>query len=71
MLKSIFSLNSSQFSYTAGNLKIVAHVLAVGKAISVKAMTGLSSNPNTGGTSAPVAKERTSPRVARASPPEC
>ena len=48
----------------------MAHVLAVAKAISVKVITGLLSNPKTGGTSAPVAKERTSPRVARASPPE-
>lgn len=48
----------------------MAQVLAVAKAVSVKAITGLLSNPNTGGTSAPVAKERKSPRVARVSPPE-
>ena len=48
----------------------MAHVLAEVKGISVKVITGLSSNPNTGGTSALVAKERTSPRVARASAPE-
>lgn len=55
---------------TVGNLNVVGQVLAVAKAVSVKAITGLLSNPNTGGTSAPVAKERKSPRVARVSPPE-
>lgn len=38
--------------------------------VATKAITGLLLNPNTGGTSALVARERMSPRVARASPPE-
>ena len=53
-----------------GNLKVVEQVLAVGKAVSVKEIVGMVSNPRVGGTSAAVAKARTSPRVAWASPPE-
>ena len=53
-----------------GNLKVVEQVLAVGKAVSVKEIFGMVSNPRVGGTSAAVAKARTSPRVAWASPPE-
>ena len=53
-----------------GNLRVVEQVLAVGKAVSVKEIFGMVSNPRVGGTSAAVAKARTSPRVAWASPPE-
>ena len=53
-----------------GNLKIVAHVFAVGKRLSVNSMVGIVSNPKIGGTSAPVVKTRTSVRDAWASPPE-
>jgi len=53
-----------------GNLKVVAHVFAVGKPPSVKDIVGIVSNPRVGGTLAPVAKIMTSCKVAWASLPE-
>lgn len=49
---------------------VAEHVFAVGNAPSTKEMVGVVSKPKVGGTSAPVAKAKTSPRVALASLPE-
>ena len=53
-----------------GNLKVVAHVFAVGKPPSAKDIVGIVSNPRVGGTFDPVAKIMTSSKVAWASLPE-
>lgn len=49
---------------------VAEHIFAVGNGPYTKEMVGVVSKPKVGGTSAPVANAKTSPRVALASLPE-